>query len=80
MLIYSHHQAKRLVNVFVNSELWASEFAGLQDHASHVVLCIYSCRLPNQTRAGRVCEGLQRDRVSVSLADSLPFKIQSSKE
>lgn len=46
--------------MFVNCELWGSEFAGLQDYASHVVLCIYSCRFSKQTGAGRVGEGKGR--------------------
>lgn len=48
------NQIERVVNVFVNSELWAYEFAALQSYASHAVMYIYSCSLfkPNKIRQG----------------------------
>lgn len=45
LLIHSHYRAGRVVNVFVNSELRACEFAVLQNYAGHTVLHIRSCSI-----------------------------------
>lgn len=66
--------------MFVNSELWACEFAVLQNYAGHIVLHVYSCsivkRFPNQGFRGDGRPTCWRNAgVSVSRAHSLPFKI-----
>lgn len=58
MLVHSHYQIERVVDVLVNGKLWAYELIVLQNYASHIVLHIYSCSIFKPARSGRVSKGM----------------------